>query len=206
MRATKTGCAKYLDLYETSWSRLVAETPHLRDYENGSIQTTWMISYERIRQGSPMAAQFLQLWGYLDHQDIWYELISRGSEGCQGNAWLQELAQSEIGFKRVMKALLDYSLIESRQHSESYSLHPVVHDWCAETISSSEDNLIITALTIIGNAVPDQSEAEYWISRQRLLPHADRCVWELHGIDVLNDSASAEICGAFHSLGDLYAY
>ena len=94
MGATKTGCSKYLELYKTSWSQLVAETPRLRDYENGSVQTTWMISYKRIQQGSPTAAQFLQLWAYLDHQDIWYELISRGSKGCREYSWLQELAQS----------------------------------------------------------------------------------------------------------------
>lgn len=128
IRERGTGCSKYLDLYETSWARLVAETPHLRDYENGSIQTTWLISYERIGQGNPTAARFLQLWAYLDHQDMWYELISRGSKGCRGYDWLQELAESEIGFKRVMKALLDYSLIESRQESGSYSMHPVVHN------------------------------------------------------------------------------
>ncbi len=91
---------------------------------------------------------------------MWYELLSRESEGYRGYNWLQELAQSEIGFKRVMKALLDYSLIESRQHSESYSMHPVVHDWCAETISSSKDDLI-AALMIVGNAAPDHSEAKY---------------------------------------------
>lgn len=40
MRETKTGCSKYLELYESSWLQLAAETPRLRDYENGSIQTT----------------------------------------------------------------------------------------------------------------------------------------------------------------------
>jgi len=37
-----------------------------------------------------------------------------------------------------------------------------------------------------------------------LLPHADRCVEELQDIDLLDRSASAEICGAFHNLGGLY--
>jgi len=77
-----------------------------------------------------------------------------------------------------MKALLDYSLIESRQDNESYPMHPVVHDWYAETISSSKDDLI-AALTIVGYAAPDHLEAEYWISQQRLLPHADRYLWGL---------------------------
>ena len=35
-----TSCPKYLELYANSWSRLVAEAPQLRDYENGNIHTT----------------------------------------------------------------------------------------------------------------------------------------------------------------------
>lgn len=61
IRETGTSCPKYLELYEISWSRLLAEVPYLRDYANGSIQTTWIISYERIRQDNPSAAKFLQL-------------------------------------------------------------------------------------------------------------------------------------------------
>ncbi len=70
MRETATNCAKYLELYERSWCRLVEQVPHLRDYENGSIQTTWMISYKRVENTDPTAANFLQLWAYLNHKDI----------------------------------------------------------------------------------------------------------------------------------------
>ena len=65
----------------------------------------WMISYERIRQGSSTAARFSQLWAYLD-QGMWYEQILRGSKKCQGYDWLQEVAESEIGFERVIESFL----------------------------------------------------------------------------------------------------
>jgi tetratricopeptide (TPR) repeat protein len=205
MRETKTGCSKYLDLYETSWSQLAAETPCLRDYENRSIQTTWMISYDRVRQGNPIAGKLLQLWAYLDHQDVWYELFFRGRDGWRECSWLQELASSEIHFKRVMKSLLAFSLIESHQHTESYSIHPVVHDWCAETISYGKGDLMVAALTIVGTASPDHSEVEYWLLQQRLLPHADRCVRRIDDSDVLDRLGSVESSLAFSHLGLLYA-
>ena len=56
-----------------------------------------------------------RLYAHLDHQEIWYELFSRGSRGCRECAWLQELAQDEINFMRAVRTLLAYSLIESRQ-------------------------------------------------------------------------------------------
>lgn len=44
--------------------------------------------------------------------------------------------------------------------TENYSIHPVVHEWCAKIISFSKGDLMITALVIVGTAAPDQSEAE----------------------------------------------
>ena len=205
MRETKTNCSKYLALYKSSWSRLVAETPRLRDYDNGSIQTTWTISYERIRRTNRTAAMFLQLWANVDRRDIWYELISRGSEGCQECGWLQEMAANEIDFKRVMGALLGYSLVESHQRTDSYSVHPVVHDWCAETISRGLDGLVMTAVKIVATAVADYTEAEYWVSRQRLVPHANQYTRRIEDSGVLERVGSAEASNAFHNLGLLYA-
>ena len=34
-----------------------------------------------------------------------------------------------------MRALFAYSLIESHERIESYSIYPVVYDWCTEFIS-----------------------------------------------------------------------
>ncbi|KAL9019552.1 MAG: hypothetical protein Q9185_003172 [Variospora sp. 1 TL-2023] len=204
MRETQTSCSKYLDLYQKSWTDLVAETPRLRDYENGSIQTTWIISYNRIRHSNPTAGKLLQLWAYLDRQDVWYELFLPGSAVCRECEWLQELAQTEIGFKGVMRSLLAYSLIEAQQHTESYSIHPVVHDWCAETISDGNGDLKTIALTIVGEAVPDHSEAAYWFFQQRLLPHIDRCIRQIGDSDLHNRLADVQACSIFHNLGVLY--
>ena len=76
----------------------------------------------------------LQLWAFLDHQDVWYKLFSCRSRGCTECHWLQELGQSEVEFKRVVRTLFAYSLIEpyrdlsqaeGHPSSESYSVHPV---------------------------------------------------------------------------------
>ena len=124
-------------LCEKSWSGLAAEVPQLRDYANGSIQTMWTISYNYVKQINRSVAQLLQLWAFLDQQEVWYELFSCGSRGCTECGWLQELVQSELGFNRAIRTLLACSLIEPYRDllpaeghlsSEGYSMHPVVHD------------------------------------------------------------------------------
>ena len=206
MQETGTGCLKYLDLYEASWLRLVAETPRLRDYKNGSIQTTWMISYEHVCQDDATAGRLLQLWAYLHHQDVWYELFRRGHHGGpQEPDWVQDLASSEVDFKRIMKSLLAYSLIESHEGRESYSVHPVVHDWCTETISRRQSDLMVAAIMIVGSAVPGHSEAAYWLLEQRLLPHVNTCMQQIDELEALHLLESTEACGALDNMGFLCA-
>ena len=176
MRETGTSCQKYLRLYNTSWSELQADIPRLRDYLNGSIQTTWSISYECVKQIDPTAAKLLQLWAYLDNQDLWFELLERGSRGPKDPVWLQDLVGSEIGFRKTIKKLLAYSLVESHQDTESYSIHPVVHDWCRESISRDKFELMMLATMTVGFAAPGKTEPEYWLMQQRLLPHANQCI------------------------------
>ena len=137
---------------------------------------------------------------------MWYELFRRGCHGCpKESGWLLALVGSEIDFKRIMESLLAYSLIESHQDRESYSIYPVVHDWCAETISSGQGDLKLAALMIVGTAAPDHSEAEYWLLQQRLLPHVDRCVQQMDDLEALHRLESAEAVDALHNLGILYA-
>lgn len=79
MRVTKTGCSKYLDLYEAS--------------------------YERVCQNNQTAGRVLQLWAYLHYQDVWYETFRWGSSGgLQKAGWVHALAGSELIFKRMMKS------------------------------------------------------------------------------------------------------
>lgn len=186
MQVMGTSCPSYLRLYEKSWSALQDEVPRMRDYRNGSVQTTWTISYDCIRQSDPAAAKLLQLWAYLDHQDLWYGLLARGSWGAGDPDWFGDIVGQELRFKRVMKKLLAYSLAESHRDRESYWVHPVVHDWCLESIRRGRLDLMMLALKIVGFATPTQSESAYGATQQRLLPHANRCVQQLHTVDHLD--------------------
>jgi len=205
IRETGTTFQRYLCLYETSWSDLLAENPRLRDYPNGSIQTTWTISYEQVKKSDPAAAKLLELWAYFDSQDLWFGLLKRGSEISKTPDWFQDIVRSETAFNRVMKTLIKYSLVESHQDTESYSIHPVVHDWCLESMCKGNVHLITLALTIIGFAARFTLKAEEWKIHQRLLPHANRSVQQLSAIDDPNATIDQECADAFLCLGTLYA-
>ena len=104
-----------------------------------------------------------------------------------------EARKTRYGSKRIVKMPLACSLVESHRDTESYSIHPVVHDWC------------VLALTVVGFAVPESTEPEYWVMQQRLLPHANRCVPQFSEVNVADVDKDRYSDDVFHSLGLLYA-
>ncbi|KAL8845763.1 MAG: hypothetical protein Q9221_009097, partial [Calogaya cf. arnoldii] len=101
---------------------------------------------------------------------LWYGLLARGSWGAGDPDWFGDIVGQDLRFKRVMKKLLAYSLAGSHRDRESYWVHPVVHDWCLESISRGRLDLIMLALKIVGFATPTQSESAYGATQQRFLP------------------------------------
>lgn len=139
MRETGLTVGKYLSLYRQEWKELDDDTP-LRSYPNGSIQTTWMVSYEAIKKRNEVAANLIQLWAYLDHKDLWFGLFSGISEQSSLlwqllPRWFREMVSSEVKFTKAIRELLAFSMIEAREDVSAYSVHPVVHEWALQILA-----------------------------------------------------------------------
>ncbi|KAI9855038.1 MAG: hypothetical protein M1813_000582 [Trichoglossum hirsutum] len=200
---------KYLELYNSSWNDLHETLGVRRDYPQRTIVTTWMISFGELKRKDVSAVKLLQLWGYLDNQDLWFQLLKWPD--CQARApeWLRQITDTEITFLKTIQNLLGYSLIEQKESSDSYSMHVVVHDWIREFINKEDNNLFRIGITSVGLAVPGDKEKDYQTMQRRLLPHANRLSQSLRRKHVL-DSRSNEIYDisylyGLHNLGDLYS-
>ena len=104
-----------------------------------------------------------------------------------------------------MKTLFIYSLIESHEFIESCSIYSIIHDCCTELISRGQKNNIILVSIIIGSAMLNQSESEYWFTQQRLLLHADRCIKFLLKLNTSDETGCPGSNDGFYNLGLLYA-
>jgi tetratricopeptide (TPR) repeat protein len=220
MRETGLTVARYLSLYRKEWNELANDTP-LRSYPNGSIQTTWMVSYEAIKKRNEIAANLIRLWAYLDHKDLWYGLFSGVSKRSSLREtlprWFQEMVSSELKFTKAIRELLAFSMIEAREDVSAYSVHPVVHEWAFQVLGRERRaESFWLAVMIVGKAIPRSTVKEYWTMRQRLSPHADCCYrWIESGeggkiyqksneSDV--DETVTQYFGAVHMFGSLYRH
>ncbi|KAI9773562.1 MAG: hypothetical protein M1840_006836 [Geoglossum simile] len=170
-----TTIAKYLEFYTNSWNDL-HETMNIRhDYPRRTIITTWAISYQELKRKDQGAAKLLQFWGCLDNQDLWFQLLRWPRYRAQAPGWLCQITATEVCFMETIRTLLDYSLIEQKEGSHSYSMHAVVHDWIREFVNrEGGDDLFRLGVTSVGLAVPTRDERSYWTVQRRLLPHANR--------------------------------
>jgi tetratricopeptide (TPR) repeat protein len=126
--------------------------------------------------------------------------------------WFRTLVRSKHTFLRSIKLLLGYSLIEEMEGLSSYATHPDVHEWAWQVQEQKvrQRNCWLAAI-IIGMAVPDDFEKEFWILQQRLLPHADRYMWcSLEGTDCRHEipknlDSDVIVSESLHGMVDLFS-
>jgi hypothetical protein len=67
--------SNYLRLYRDSWAKLQSTSPELTSYEDRTLYSTWLLSYDNVKQRNELSGQLLRLWAYFDRKDLWFELL-----------------------------------------------------------------------------------------------------------------------------------
>lgn len=178
LNSSSLSFSEYLQWYESKW-KTIDSVKELADNPSRTLYTTWNLSFMWIQQENVQAANLLRFLAYLDHQDIWYELL-QGGQGRDQPAWFIELASSEFVFEGAMQTLAQYSLVESHRETHSYSLHMLVHDWILNDLNHDIDpNQYWLAFDCVASHVSsgdwDNLSA---LRNRRITPHAVRLVGE----------------------------
>ncbi|KAH0559877.1 hypothetical protein GP486_003607 [Trichoglossum hirsutum] len=177
------------------------------DYPKRTILTTWMISYGELKHNDANAVKLLQLWGYLDNQDLWFQLLKWPKYRNQTPKWLRQITDTEVAFLKTIRDLLDYSLVGRDGRLGSYSMHAMVHDWIREFTNKEDYDLFRLGITTFlkdRREIPGRCNAGY------CLPHAYayRLSQYLHKKHVLgsrsNKAHRIPYLFGLHNLGGLF--
>ncbi|RDW79009.1 uncharacterized protein DSM5745_05861 [Aspergillus mulundensis] len=206
IRETGTSFSKYLQYYRESWHNLQSQSGSVRQYEQGNILQTWAVSYQAIRERDPEAAELMLVLAHFDNQDIFFQLLQYGAYSPNRPKWFDSVMSDELVFREKMRTLLGFSFIGAKLQDDSYTMHPVVRDWCL-SISESQNEpnaarLKELAFIAVGHMVPSIQNASSWIVQQRLLPHA---IYILPKVRTLRLTDSVELRTTFNGIGNLYA-
>ncbi|PSN58895.1 hypothetical protein BS50DRAFT_317756, partial [Corynespora cassiicola Philippines] len=212
MQQTNVSASAYTKHYDETWERLMQKQGRfpLKEYGDRNVLTTWTISYEQVRKQSEEAAWLLKLWGFLDYGEVWYELVAAGCKLSEMDvpAWLLTIGKDELEYTDAVGLLSRYSLADAREGSNSHSMHSVLHRWCGQLAEGDERCMLgCIAADIVASNVPNESEAEFWTKRKRLLAHATNVSWWIMGAEFSKDKPGIGTIQPwmYHDLGNLLA-
>ena len=212
IRTTGTSVLAYIKLYNEAWKNLM-ETQH-RFASQGpldrSVLTTWTLLFSRLEEKSGNAAKLLILWGFLDNRDIWYELFTPAlalKVASELPTWYTDCVEDYSNFIECTQLFVLYSFIDIKIGSPSFSVHPVLHQWCCQASGDSMLEMSWLAFVIIASSAPERTVAGYTLIQRRLLPHCDRARFLLRETILKDPSKDKELSLdiACHAVGDLYS-
>ncbi|RPA72443.1 hypothetical protein BJ508DRAFT_314726 [Ascobolus immersus RN42] len=161
IRETRTPIMEYLKEFRTAIA--TGTDPFYReDSQKASVFTTWNISYRKLNgNGSAeldtgeksqprksAAAKLLDLTTMFEHNGI--------PEGTLRGAWMTTCSThtaADKSFRQAAGLLLNFSIISRNPKDNTYSLHPLVHEWTMRQLMEEEKRKYLNCII-----------SEYWRS------------------------------------------
>jgi hypothetical protein len=173
--------ASYLDEFQ----RNNKKREHLLNWDAGelrrdrsasnSIVTTWQMSFERIRQERPSAADLLSLMSFFNPQGIPQSTLRRHSRTAAGIAETWAEGEADSAFDEDLDTLLAYSLVAVTANSNECEMHALVQFCVQAWLSSYNDaeQWEQRFITLMAQELPT-GNYENWETCQQLLPHIEK--------------------------------
>jgi tetratricopeptide (TPR) repeat protein len=173
--------ASYLDEFQ----RNNKKREHLLNWDAGelrrdrsasnSIVTTWQMSFERIRQERPSAADLLSLMSFFNPQGIPESTLRRHSRTAAGIAETWAEGEADSAFDEDLDTLLAYSFVAVTANSNECEMHALVQFCMQAWLSSYNDaeQWEQRFITLMAQELPT-GNYENWEKCQQLLPHIEK--------------------------------
>ena len=174
----ETGCSfgDYLKLYEQHRAALLARRGKQATNYPNSVGTTWSLSFEKIEQTNPAAADLLRLCAFLAPDHIPEELLTNGA--AYWPPLLQQAVADPLSFNELLEALLAFSLVKRLARERLLSLHRLVQVVQLDQMDIQEQRTwaerVVCAVHKLFPADP-KNEIETWPQCLRYLEQAQAC-------------------------------
>ena len=163
----------YLQLYTGRRRQLLRERGQDAAGHPEPVATTWSLSFERIKQANPAAAELLYLFALLHPDRIPEPMIIAGASKL--GPVLQSVVQEEVDFNQAIRELLKYSLVKRNPEEKSLVIHQLVQAVIWDSMEEHEREHWREQTVSVLNAVFPEVTQEAWEACERLVPHVLTC-------------------------------
>lgn len=170
MEACGQSISSYLELFRQRHELLSKGEPS-QNYPD-TVATTWEISFQKVQEESPVAADLLNLCAFLAPDDIPIELLEKGAKHLPER--LARAVNDPLDWNEVRAALRRYSLME--MSDDSMSMHRLVQTVVRDRLDEEgKKEWARNAVEMVNEAFPGGNfnvYPEIWPWCARLLPQA----------------------------------
>jgi tetratricopeptide (TPR) repeat protein len=160
--------ALYLELFAQRSLELLGKGRPSGGYRH-TVDTTWDLSLQRLRQDTPAAAGLLSLLTFVAPDDLPWQLLA--SHPGELPAIVAAAAADEVALAEVIAELRRYSLVKVA--GDGLSIHRLLQAVIREDLDGeAQQQWAAAAVGLLRVSFPEQSgDVRTWPDCQRLLPH-----------------------------------
>jgi tetratricopeptide (TPR) repeat protein/nucleoside phosphorylase len=194
LEETQCSFADYLALYQTHRQALLAQRGTLSTDYPHSVATTWSLSFQKVQQKSPAAAELLELCSFLAPDRIPEELLRDGA--AYWPAALQQAVADPLRFQQLIADLLKFSLVKRLVEEHALSIHRLVQAVQLDTMElAMQRHWAERVVQAVSEVFPgNPKEITRWQRCLRYLDQAQACstlikqhkLPLIEGVDLLN--------------------
>ncbi|HYU73194.1 MAG TPA: FxSxx-COOH system tetratricopeptide repeat protein, partial [Ktedonobacteraceae bacterium] len=171
---TGSSLPDYLKLYQSRRQDLLRRRGRLVTDHPDTVATTWSLSFQKVEQENPAAADLLRLCAFLAPDAIPEEIISEGAPDL--GKVLAPIAADPLRLNDAIEVLLKYSLVKRDAETKTLSMHRLVQVVLKDSMNRKvQRQYAERAVHAINRVFPYGWEVENWPQCRRLLSNAQVC-------------------------------
>lgn len=185
---TQSSLVEYEQFYQQQRVALLKERGGLVSDHPEAVATTWSLSFQRVEQKNPAAADVLRMCAFLAADVIPESILTQGGEELGPR--VQELATDPLALKKAIAVLGGYSLLKRDATSRTVSVHRLVQAVLRDQMDEGDQRQWAKRTVRALDACFPNGEHESWVQCEYLVPHALECAQWIESWDVQNQEAA----------------
>ncbi len=170
LEETGTDLADYWQIYQRHRAALLRERRGLVADHPEPVATTWSLSFLRVEEKNPAAAELLRLCAFLSPDAIPEEILTEGASSL--GPVLAPVTADPFRLNQALEALRAYSLVRRDPKEKTLSIHRLVQAVLQETLEEKERHIWRERVMLAVNAAFPHAKHNTWSQRERLLSQA----------------------------------
>lgn len=164
----------YVNLCQTHRIDLLKECGMMTGDHPEPVTRTWSLSFARIEQANPAAADLLRICSFLNSDSIPEEILMKGAIHLGPS--LASDGTNLLAFNKAIAALLSYSLVRRNNTLKTISIHRLVQAVVRNSLDQQHERTWCErVLRWLSSSFPEE-ETLPWILSEQLLPHIEEYI------------------------------